>query len=113
MDHELRGREAPHTVAAMMTSLGTGIATGYLIFVALGLIIAIGVLWSTRAGRRDKAGAGSRKDVARSMPPALADVSGVPRRGRLHRPCPARARSGEEGVPSDMSQTETVAPCPA
>ena len=44
MDHELRGREAPHTVAAMMTSLGTGIATGYLIFVALGLIIAIGVL---------------------------------------------------------------------
>lgn len=47
----------------MMTSLGTGIATGYLIFVALGLIIAIGVLWSTRAGRRDK---GQGVDIERA-----------------------------------------------
>lgn len=28
----------------MMTSLGTGIATGYLIFVARGLIIAVGAV---------------------------------------------------------------------
>ena len=47
----------------MRTSLGTGIATGYLIFVALGLIIAIGVLWSTRAGRRDK---GQGVDIERA-----------------------------------------------
>ena len=38
----------------MMTSLGTGIATGYLIFVALGLIIAFAILWSTKRGRREK-----------------------------------------------------------
>ncbi|MBL6632863.1 MAG: hypothetical protein ISP32_00520 [Thermoleophilia bacterium] len=37
----------------MMTSLGSGIAIGYLIFVVLGLIISIAILWSTRAGRRD------------------------------------------------------------
>jgi cytochrome c oxidase subunit 2 len=37
----------------MMTSLGKGIATGYLVFVALGLIIAFGVLWSTKRGRRE------------------------------------------------------------
>ena len=37
-----------------MTSLGKGIGIGYLIFVALGLIIAVAVLYSTRAGRRNK-----------------------------------------------------------
>ena len=47
----------------MMTSLGTGIAVGYLIFVALGLIISFAVLWSTRAGRRDK---GQGVDVERA-----------------------------------------------
>ncbi len=33
--------------------MGMGIAIGYLTFVALGLIIAFAVLWSTRRGRRD------------------------------------------------------------
>lgn len=37
-----------------MTTLGQGIWTVYLVFVALGLIISFGVLWSTKAGRRDK-----------------------------------------------------------
>lgn len=37
-----------------MTSLGKGIWIVYLIFVAVGVLIAIGVMWSTRAGRRDK-----------------------------------------------------------
>jgi hypothetical protein len=38
------------TSLVMMTSLGKGIATGYLVFVALGLIIAFGVLWSAPTG---------------------------------------------------------------
>lgn len=37
-----------------MTSLGRGIWIVYLIFVAVGVLIAIGVMWSTKAGRRDK-----------------------------------------------------------
>jgi cytochrome c oxidase subunit II len=37
-----------------MTSLGKGIWIVYLIFVAVGVLIAIGVMWSTRAGSRDK-----------------------------------------------------------
>jgi cytochrome c oxidase subunit 2 len=37
-----------------MTSLGKGIWIVYLIFVAGGVAIALGILWSTKAGRRDK-----------------------------------------------------------
>jgi cytochrome c oxidase subunit 2 len=37
-----------------MTSLGKGIWIVYLVFVAAGVLISIGVMWSTRAGRRDK-----------------------------------------------------------
>ena len=62
-EHELRGRGAPLSVAVMMTPLGTGIATGYLVFVALGLVIAAAVLWSTRAGRRDR---GQGVDIERA-----------------------------------------------
>lgn len=47
----------------MMTSLGSGIAIGYLVFVALGLIISFAILWSTKRGRRDR---GEGVDIERA-----------------------------------------------
>ena len=51
-----------------MTSLGQGIATGYLIFVALGLIIAGVVLYSTKAGRRDRGESGHVHKAEKAEP---------------------------------------------
>lgn len=51
-----------------MTSLGKGIGIGYLIFVALGLIIAVAVLYSTRAGRRDKGASDHIEKAERAEP---------------------------------------------
>ncbi len=52
----------------MMTSLGKGIATGYLIFVVLGLIITVAVLYSTKAGRRSKGVSDHLKKAERAEP---------------------------------------------
>ncbi len=52
----------------MMTSLGKGIATGYLIFVVLGLIITVAVLYSTKAGRRSKGVSDHMEKAERAEP---------------------------------------------